>query len=437
MSFLSKRIIKLTSVILAVSLMSFGCNKSPLTVQNGIDYTGTLKIWKPFVDSQQFNALIAAYQQAHPKVQIEYIKKNIENYQEDLLKALASNTGPDIFTIHNSWLPQYLDKTTPAPDGIFTLSDYKNTFLDVVTEDFTDNGKIYGTANSVDTLALYYNKDLLGTAGYANAPKTWDELARQVRNITRQDQRGYFSISGVSLGTGANVNRAQDIVYLFMLQQGVIPASSDHFRPTFAQAVNRNGNTVYPGALGLTYYTSFANPNTSNYTWNSQSDYSTDSFANGRSAMIFGYTYTASTIIQKAPNLRFGIAPVPQVGTEGADVNFANYFGEVVSKQSQHSDLAWDFLKFVTSKDNLQRYNTQYKEVSSRKDIAESQVKDIDIGVFAKAALTAKNFYRIDQARVDAIILKAIDNVVLNGMKPEQAVALAEQQVSSIGQGGY
>ncbi len=428
--------IKILSVLVLISFVAAGCNSG----NNGSTTTDgyvTLKFWKPFTDSEEMQNFIGEYQAAHPRVRIEYTKKNIENYEEDLIDALASGNGPDIFSINNAWLPKYQDKITPAPQKVFSFNDYKNTFLDVITEDFTKDNQVYGTALSVDTLALYYNKDLLGSAGFASPPKTWEELGRQVRNITKQNDRGYFTVSGVAMGTSGNVNRSQDILYLLMLQSGVQAWSTDKTRPTFAQPVTKNGKQIFPGALGLSYYTSFANPNSANYTWNTQSDYSIDAFANGRAAFLYGYSFTRDTIIDKAPNLNFDVAPVPQVNLDDPRVNFSNYFGEVVSKQSKNSEIAWDFLKFITTKEKLSKYYTVYKYPSSRKDLVETQTQDPKLSVFAYSGLTAKQFYRPDQARVDTIMLKAIDNVVLTGMRVDQAISQAEQQVSTIGRSVY
>lgn len=439
MDFIKKinKILRPVSLFLLFSFLAVGCNSgTPQGPTQNNDYV-TIKIWKPFTASDELQNFFADYQAKHPKVRIEYTKKNIENYESDLLDALASGTGPDIFSISNSWLPKYLDKTQPAPSKVFTYNEYKDTFLDVITGDFTKDTKIYGTAFDVDTLALYYNKDILGSSGFATPPKTWEEMGRQVRNITKQDSRGYFSVSGVSMGTTSNVNRAQDILYLLMLQQGVQAWSSDLSRPTFAQQVEKNGKQRFPGALALSFYTSFANPNSPNYTWNAQSDYSLDAFANGRTAFMYGYAYNRSTIVSKSPNLNFDVAPVPQVTLDEPRVNFANYFGEVVSKQSKNADIAWDFLKFATSKDNLDKYYKTYKYPSSRKDLVEAQTQDPVLGVFSYSGLTAKNFYRPDQAKVDTIMLKAIDNVVLSGLKSDQAIGQAEQQVSTIGSGVY
>ena len=169
-------------------------------------------------------------------VKIIYSKKNYETYEQDLLNALASGQGPDIFSIHNDWLPKFLDKTTPAPEKTFSLRDYKTNFVDVVVEDFTHQDKIYGTALAMDSLGLYYNKDILGSVGIATPPKTWGELSSQVQRIKKADGRGYFTTSGVAMGNTSNINRAVDILYLLMLQKRVQAYTPDKQRPSFADS---------------------------------------------------------------------------------------------------------------------------------------------------------------------------------------------------------
>ena len=186
--------------------------------------------------------------------------------------------------------------------------------------------------------------------------------------------------------------------------------------------------------MALNFYTSFANPSSANYNWNSRSDYSIDAFVNGRAAFLYSYSYTRATILQKSPNLNFDVAPVPQPNLNDPSVNFANYWGYVVSKQSKNSAIAWDLLKFITSKDSLDKFYAQNKEPSSRKDLIQLQIQDPDIGVFANANLTAKSFYRPNQSQMDGIFGQVIDNVILNGLQPAQALNQAEQQAQAVSQ---
>jgi ABC-type glycerol-3-phosphate transport system substrate-binding protein len=429
------KIYQFFSAILLTVFLAAGCGGGGgQTVNN---QRVVLNVWKTFEDSETMRPLLEAFNQKYPNIEVVYTKKNVDNYEQDLLNALAAGTGPDIFSIHNDWLPKYLDKVAPAPEKIFTLRDYKDAFVDVVNQDFVKNNAIYGTALSVDSLALYYNKDLMGSVGIATPPKTWAELASHARRLRRPDGRGYFSISGVALGTNRNINRAADILYLFMLQQRAVPFSADLLNPTFGQSQTKNGNFYNPGQAALEFYTSFANPSSDNYNWNSLSDYSIDAFTNGRAAYLFSYAYTRSTIKQKNPNLNFDVAPVPQPNLQDPKVNFANYWGEVVSKQSKNSEAAWTFLKFITSKENLDKYYAQNKYPSSRRDLVELQVQDPEIGVFADANLTAKSFYKPDQAGMDSIFGKMIDNIILSGFRPEEALQQAEAQAQVLGRVNY
>lgn len=423
------KFIKLFSLLLVVVFISAGCGSSTQKNSGPI----TLKVWKTFENRQRFEPLFEEFKKTHPNVTIEYVKKNVESYEQDLLEALATGQGPDIFSIHNDWLPRYLDKTVPAPDATFIYKNYKDAFVDTVVEDFTVNGKVYGTAMGVDSLALLYNKDILGSEGIATPAKTWDELETHVQKIRRVDSKGYFTRSGIALGTNSNINRAVDILYLFMLQQRTPIFSSDNSRPVFASSVKKDGKTVYPGRTALEFYTSFANPLTPNYNWNLKSDYSIDAFATGKTGYLITYAYRIPTILQKNPNLNFDIAPVPQPNLDDTTVNFSDYWGEVVSKQSStvNQKMAWELLKFLSSKKALDTYYASGNQASSRKDLIETQVNDPVIGVFANANLTAKPFFKLDQKKMDDIFTKMIDNVILNGMEVKDAIDVAERQVEA------
>lgn len=418
------------SILALVALILSGCGKPPAAKP------ANLVIWSVFEDSSQFQPLLAYYQKKHPGATVSFVVKPVETYEDDLINALAVGKGPDIFTVNNAWLPKYLDKVVPAPAALWNYTDYKNAFVDVVVNDFVRDRKIYGTASYVDSLALYYNKDLLGSAGIATPPKTWDELQRDTQKLTRQTQLGYFNRSGVALGLsstapGGKIHRAEDLFYLFELQKGGQSWSPDGSTPLFGQP-SLNGISDQPAIDALNYFTSYSNPTSRNYTWNTKSDYSIDAFANGRAAMIIDYAYARQLIQQKASNLNFDVAPVPQPDLENPEVNFANYWGYVVSQQSKSTDAAWEFLKTISEKTALDQYYAVHKLPSSRKDLIELQTQDPDIGVFAHANLTAKNFFRPDQKKVDALISKMIDDVTLRGLDSATALGQALSQAGAV-----
>lgn len=412
---------KILGLLLGLALVSAGCGSAPAGPV-------TLKIWHPFLEQEQVQDLLSAYQAKAPNVQIEFVKKDIETYESDLVNALAAGEGPDIYVINNSWINKYKDKIEPAPENLYSIKEYKDAFIDALYNDFVINNKIYGAAMWVDSLGLFYNKDLMGTAGIATPPKTWQELEEDVRAIARQDTSGYFTRTGIAMGNVRNVNRAVDILYLLMLQAGATPWSSDGQYPLFANTVTKNEQETNPGVEALEFYTSFANPNHPNYNWNDESDFSIDAFANGRSAFMINYPYTHDLIRAKSPNLNYDVAKVPQHDLDGPSVNFANYFALVVSKQTESPKTSWDFIKFATNKDNLAKFYENNKKPSARRDLIEKQTADVDIGAFASANLTAKTFFKPDERKMDGLISDAIEAVLYRGKSAQESLEQAQSQ---------
>jgi multiple sugar transport system substrate-binding protein len=388
--------------------------------------------WKTFQDSQDMNALIEAYQEARPNVTIKYAKKNIAEYETELINAIASGNSPDIFTIHNDWLPKHMDKLAPMPSAMMSERQYREAFVDVAAADFMKEGKIYAIPLSVDVLALYYNKDILGSAGIFTPPATWPEVVSAVQKITKQDSSGNFTRSGIAMGSSNNVNRAADLLLLMMLQNGTNFYNNNFTSAQFDQQVRYNNENFSPGARALDFYTQFARASKKAYTWNSKADNSVDAFAQGKLGMMLSYSYMIPTIKDKAPNLNWGVVGVPQVDSSGLKVNFANYWGEGVSKTSTKQEYAWDFLKFISQKDVLVKYYEKVKAPSSRKDLLSTQTGDVELGVFAENAITAKSVFKPDASQFESIILKMIDDVTLRGMVPEAAIADAVSQVNFI-----
>ncbi len=147
---------------------------------------------------------------------------------------------------------------------------------------------------------------------------------------------------------------------------------------------------------------------------------------------MYGYYYTKADVLQKSPNLNFDVAPVPQPNLDQNSVNFANYWGLAVSKQSKASDYSWALIKSMVSKDSLNSYYQRHKLPASRKDLIAGQINDAEVGDFANANLTAKSFYKADQPKVDSIITSMIDGVVLHGQSVSEALSTAAQQVSAL-----
>lgn len=431
MKSISKKIFFLAAIFLAVGNLAFGCGYNP---SSGNAETVELVIWKPFEGGENLRPIFEAYTKLHPNVTFRYEKKDISTYESDLLNALAAGSGPDIFSIHNDWLPKYQDKMTPTPANLFTAREFSDTFIDVIGEDLVGgDGRLYALPLAMDTLALYYNRDLLGSAGIATPPATWAEVVAGVKKLTQQDRLGNFTVSGIAMGTSGNINRSTDILSLLMLQNGTQIYDSSQGSATMSrETAAPDGSRYSPGVQALDFYTQFSNPAKETYTWNVKNNQSVDAFVAGQTAMILSYSYMEPVIKSKAPLLNFGIAPAPQIDSSKPKVNFANYYAEGVSRGSPNAAAAWDFLKFATSAESLQAYYSLHKQAAVRKDLISTQIADSDIGVFAEGALTAKTFYKPDAPAVEGVLSRMIDDVVLRNKSTQNAVSTGNQSLDDL-----
>lgn len=416
---------KILFLLLAVTFTAQSCNLLPGKQGRQIELTW----WKPFDTAQDVQPLIEAFQAAYPNIRINYVQKNIETFEDELIDALAAGRGPDIFSIHNDWLPKHRDKLAPAPEKIFPLRELRENFIEAVSFDLTTDDRIYAVPLAVDVLALYYNKDIFNSAGVARPPATWEELVDLVPRLGKQDALGNFQRSGIAMGTADNINRATDIISLLMLQNGT-PLSAEGGAANIDQpARDEAGNPYVPGARALEFYTQFANPQKVTYTWNNRANNSIDAFAAGQATMMLSYNYMRDILAEKAPLLNYGIAAVPQIDPGLSRVNYPNYWAEAVAKQSPEQEAAWQFLKFITGREPLAGYYEAKKQVSPRVDLLEQQISDEQIGVFAENALSAKSFHKSDSDAVENIFAQMIDDVTLRNISPQEAVSAAAQKI--------
>lgn len=417
----------------AISLLVF---LTVILVVRGLGTGGTredvtLEFWGVFDQKSAFDQAIAQFEASHPRVEVNYTLFSYEDYESAVIDALAAGAGPDVWMIHNTWLPKHGDKLRPMPkeipgldEPLVTLKDYQTTFADVVYRDLVANNEIYAMPLYIDTLALYYNKDLLNGAQIARPPRTWEEFNIAVETLTKLDDRRNILQAGAAIGSARNINRSSDLLMSLMIQSGVQMVRADASTASFSQSVNNQA----VGERALQYYTDFTNPSKRTYTWNDQQHYSIDAFAEGGVAMTLNYAHQIELLKAKAPSLNFAIAPIPQLSD--ADVRtYANYWAPAVTNASQHPNEAWEFIAALTSKDSALTYLATTGRPAARKDIIESQKNDLELGVFAAQALSARSWHQIDNVAIERIFADMIDDVNFNRATTAEAIRNAESKV--------
>lgn len=415
----------------------------------------TLEYWGVFTDTDDMTVLTTAFQAKHPNIQIRYRKFRPEEYEQKLLEAFAEDRGPDLFTIHNTWFPKYKSKLSPMPDKIpypefvksgsgisekttvvmkeatgISLKQMRDSFVQVVEMDTmarvsTTSTKVgvFALPFYMDTLAMYYNKDILAQNAIVKPALDWNQLRSHAKTITRYVKDSEtITQPGIALGTGRGVHRAGDILIALMAQNGALIAKDDG-----GFAFHTPGNTTpardeaLPGARALRFYLDFGNPYSDAYSWNYDQGDALEAFAAGKLGYYFGYSYDMPTIKSKNPRLNFDVAALPQFEAQKPK-NVSNYWMETVSNKSKYKNEAWLFIKeTATDKEALAKFLKQTKRASALTALIETQKDEIDVSVFATQSLTGRTWYRgKDSAAADLILNELIDNTRARLLNPNE-----------------
>ncbi len=429
---------------LVALLVTSGCG-GPTAAETAANKPVKIVIWRVFDDPSSLDAIEASYRAIHKNVSFDYRALRYDEYKDALLHAFAEGTGPDIFSIPNTWIGEYEPLISPLPatltipyteirgtlkkETIITLKteptlterELKTNFLDVVDADvvrsYKPNGnkeaerRIFGLPLAMDTLALYYNKDLFNAAGIAVAPTSWTDFQNDVTKLTTIGPNDTVVQSGAAIGGSRNVERAFDILSVLMMQNGT-KMVDDGGDPTFA---NKLADDTLPGADAVRFYSDFANPLKAVYAWSKDQPSSFDAFSTGKTAMFLGYSYHDALIKQKAPKLNYGIAPLPQISS-GRIVNMANYWVETVSKSTKNANWAWDFVQFAAKAENASKYLKATGKPTALRSLINEELTDETLAVFAGQLLTAKSWYAgKDAAAAETAFLDLIDGTVAGG----------------------
>jgi multiple sugar transport system substrate-binding protein len=301
--------------------------------------TGNITWWGLWEDASIVQPLIASYESSHPGVKITYIKQSPQDYRERLTSSLAKGSGPDIFAFHNSWVPMFKNDLDNLPAGVMNPADYAKAFYPIISSDLTSGTGIVGIPLGYDALTLYVNQDIFDKAG-KTPPATWDDLRILARELTVKDDQGTITQSGVALGRTENVDHWPEILALMMLQNGV-------------DLTNPVGKTAEDA---LTYFTIFSSVDG---VWDATLPSSTQAFAAGKLAMYIAPSWRSFEIQQANPKLSFKTYPVPQLPKDSpkqADITYATYWVQGVWSRGTKKSIAWDFLKFLSSQDSLQKF---------------------------------------------------------------------------------
>jgi multiple sugar transport system substrate-binding protein len=273
-----------------------------------------------------FDRMAAEFEAANPGTDIQVEVVNWDNMQQKLTTDISGGTNSDLALIGTRWLVEYVESDLVEPLDPYMDDAFRERFIGTFLSPGQIDSVTYGLPIAASARAMYYNKTLLEAAG-VEPPTTWDEVVTVAEAVTATGAYGY-GMQGKEIET--------DVYFYYPFWS---------FGGELLTADGLSGVNTDAGLQALTLYTDMINNGLTQPepTAASREDVQ-NLFKQGRVAMMITAPFLASQIRDEAPDLQYGVIPVPSGTTQAT---YAVTDSIIMFRNSQNKEMAWAFLDYI------------------------------------------------------------------------------------------
>ncbi|HEY6801106.1 MAG TPA: sugar ABC transporter substrate-binding protein [Agromyces sp.] len=371
MSSTTRRMRRIAGVLIAGALLAGasacaagdgGSAAAPESIgPEGVDDGSTLTLWTRAPLEKQANLLVDAYNESHEN-QVELTVVPNDDYVAKVGAAAGSGGLPDLFAADIVYVPNWVEQglfqdLTSQIDGLDFKDEINKGHLSAGTVD----GKEHVLPFVLDLSMMFWNKELFAEAGLDPevAPANLQEFADAAKAIQALNKPDTY-------GTATGLNCGGCLVFTWfpsVWADGEEVLSDDGMESMLASDTAKDiystWKDLWDSGAVLPSSQDEAGP-----TW-------TAGFTEGKVGLMF---YPA-TLLSSTP-FDAGVAGIP--GPEGGASTFVGGDGIGISKDSEQSAQAWNFLNWMMSEEAQVGVLAQNKDVVSRADLANNEFSEQD-----------------------------------------------------------
>ncbi|MFD1674462.1 ABC transporter substrate-binding protein [Alicyclobacillus fodiniaquatilis] len=307
--------------------------------------------------------LVKEFNETHKNIHVNatYVASNGQNAQK-LIAAIAGGNPPDVAEVDSLTIPEYASKGALVDLAPYAKADgvKKSQYIPAVWDSNSYNGDLYAMPWYTDVRFLFWNKTLFQKAGLNpnDPPKTIAQLDKDAAKLTKVNQQGNITQAG----------------FVPWESQG---ASYYTWAWAFgANFVNKSGklNLACPkGVQSFVWQQQFAKKYGISRlnAFVSSVPQSIDPFNAGKLAMEINGEFAIATLRQQAPNLKYGVEPIPTV--DGKGTTWSGGISWAVPTGSKHPKAAFEFMKWL----NQPKQEMEFNKVSTEYPPLISMVKNL------------------------------------------------------------
>ncbi|WP_029135570.1 extracellular solute-binding protein [Nakamurella lactea] len=317
--------------------------------------SGDLTIWSWRVEDQKaYEKIFATYTASHPGVKITVKTFKSTEYNTILATGLAGSDGPDIAQVRSyGQLQPTIESGSLVPlDGKVDLTGWDENVIK--SAEGKKDGKLYSVPLAVQTLQMFYNKDLFSSAGIEAPPTTWAEFTDDISKLAAK---------GVTpIAVGAKDGWTLPIVHQVL--------ATPRFGGTAFETAVLDGSKTFTDkdfVASLDVVNGLKDAFGKNVTGVAYTD-AQSLFTNGGAAMFPGGSFELGFFSNQNPDLKMGVFQVPAPDGSPSDTPVTPGYADGafgLSTKSKNSEAGLELLKWMATKDFGQQVVDEVKQLSA------------------------------------------------------------------------
>jgi multiple sugar transport system substrate-binding protein len=361
-------------------------------------------------------------------------------FTKNELMMSSERTAPDIV-----YEDTFILKSDIAAGYLRPIDDYVaswplwDEFYDVAKKAVQgEDGSVHAVPAPTDTRALWYNQELFAQAGIALpwAPRTWDDLLTTFRTLKLElpevipvniyagkPQGEKTSMQGTQMllyGTGSTLY--DEAARKWITGSAGLLDTLRFIRTVYGEGLGPDIADALDANISETIYTSW--------------------LPEGRIAVVLDGNWISNNWGPDKPGewpewaQTMAVAPMPtQSGQEPGQVTMAGGFSWAMPRRAQKPDLAWEFLKEMSSTDHVTAWTVEDNKLTNRRDVAaRPEYRGYSPTVEFFTGLVPEATYRPALAPYPQIsnALQTAADAAMRGVAPEAAAAAYDRALIDI-----
>lgn len=339
--------LKIISILLTTAVLCSGCQSTKTVQKQEKTHLVLWHYWDIKKNQENLKNLVDGFNHSQNAVEVEITYVPDEDFKKQMALAMADGTTPDLAFVDSSDF-QFLHSMQSFADLTDQIPE-EEEYLDKAMKACTIDGKVYGLPFGVNCTGMFYNKKLLEKNG-CNVPTNWEEFRETAKKVSSDSANG-FAITALQ-----TEESMYEFLPLFWSMGGNIHkinenASYQAFR--FLNQMEQEGSLSSQSA-SLT-----------------MGDL-TNLFIQGKIAMMFNSSMAIDSIKENAPQLEFGVAPIPCGDNQTTVAG-----GEIIGvADNDNKEDAVKFLKYIADPKRMEEYIDDFGFLAPRQDVMDQQFAD-------------------------------------------------------------